>query len=139
GYQTIKERSDLYERVIGKDENGVKGNISRIVQTSGVIQSEVASAVPNPNLLSGTDFTEGLGDVGVYTRTPTLSKASYFPYGKVATINTPETSGTANLGFTVRIPKKDTWYTLSFYGLTNWVGSKGVSFFSSYIKNSKNY
>lgn len=138
-YQTIKERSDLYERVIGKDENGVKGNISRIVQTSGVIQSEVASAVPNPNLLSGTDFKEGLGDVGVYTRTPTLSEASYFPYGKVATINTPETSGTANLGFTVRIPKKDTWYTLSFYGLTNWVGSNSVSFFSYYMKNSKNY
>lgn len=139
GYQTIKERSDLYERVIGKDENGVKGNISRIVQTSGIIQSEVASAVPNPNLLSGTDFTEGLGDVGVYSRTPTLSEADYFPYGKVATINTPETSGIANLGFVVKIPKKDTWYTLSFYGLTNWVGSKGVSFFSSYMKGSKNY
>lgn len=138
-YQTIKERSNLYERVIGKDEAGVKSNISRIVQTSGVIQSEVASAVPNPNLLSGTDFKEGLGDVGVYTRTPTLSEASYFPYGKVATINTPETSGTANLGFTVRIPKKDTWYTLSFYGLTNWVGSKGVSFYCGYMKDSKNY
>ncbi|MFW3363910.1 phage tail spike protein [Aerococcus viridans] len=139
GYQTIKERSDLYERVIGNDENGVKGNISRIVQASGIIQSEVASAVPNPNLLSGTDFKEGLGDVIAYGREPTLSEASFFPYGKVATIQTPETSGTANVGFAVKIPKKDTWYTLSFYGLANWVGSKGVGFYSEYMKSSKNY
>lgn len=140
GYQTIKERSDLYERVIGStSEDGVKSNISRAVQASGIIQSEVASAVPNPNLLSGTDFKEGLGDVGVYNRTPTLSEVSYFPYGKVATINTPETSGTANLGFSVRIPKKDMWYTLSFYGSTDWIGSSGVSFYSVYMKDSKNY
>src|SRR5699024_4521274 len=53
GYQTIKERSDLYERVIGKDESGVKSNISRIVQTSEIIQQTVTSAmnVENRNLL----------------------------------------------------------------------------------------
>lgn len=43
GYQTILERSNLYERVIGADEGGVNANISKIVQTSGIIQSEVSN------------------------------------------------------------------------------------------------
>ena len=60
GYQTILERSNLYERVIGKDETSVKSNISRIVQTSEVIQQTVTSAmnVENRNLLITKNATK---------------------------------------------------------------------------------
>lgn len=59
GYQTIKDRSDLYERVIGStNENTVKQNMSRIVMTDSVFQTEV---IDRQNLLtamaSGTGMT----------------------------------------------------------------------------------
>lgn len=137
-YQKLINRANLVERTLGTTDSAVGDSISRIVQTSGIIQTEVASSVPNPNLLRGTDFKEGSGDVEWYGRTPTLSEVSYFPYGQVATIQTPETSGTANLGFKVRLPKKGLWYTLSFYGNANWIGGKEISYYSSNGPQTKN-
>lgn len=83
GYQTIKERSDLYERVIGSSsEASVKQNMSRIVMTDSVFQTEV---VDRQNLLtamaSGTGMTRdpyfdsGNNDISVYdnNRTGTIT------------------------------------------------------------------
>lgn len=42
-YQSLIERYDLYERVIGSTEEGVETNVSRIVQSSNIIQTEVSS------------------------------------------------------------------------------------------------
>ena len=52
-YQKITETSSLYERVLGSTENDLNTNVSRIVQTSNVIQQTVTSAmnVENRNLL----------------------------------------------------------------------------------------
>ena len=53
-YQKVTQTSELYERVLGStSEYGVKNNISSIVQTSGVIQQTITSAmnVENRNLL----------------------------------------------------------------------------------------
>lgn len=51
-YQKVVERSNLYERVLGStDETGVKSSISRIIQTSDVIKTEVAKMD-----LSGTNY-----------------------------------------------------------------------------------
>uniref|UniRef100_UPI003529E4E3 hypothetical protein n=1 Tax=Aerococcus urinaeequi TaxID=51665 RepID=UPI003529E4E3 len=47
GYQTIKERSDLYERVIGKDEAGIKSNMARMVMTDSLFKTEVIKNVPS--------------------------------------------------------------------------------------------
>lgn len=47
GYQTIKERSDLYERVIGKDEAGIKSNMARMVMTDTLFKTEVIKNVPS--------------------------------------------------------------------------------------------
>ncbi len=41
-YQKVTETSSLYERVLGSDENGITSKVARIVQTSDVIQTEVA-------------------------------------------------------------------------------------------------
>ena len=82
-YQSIKERSDLYERVIGSStEAGMKQNISRIVMTDSLFQTEV---VDRQNLLtamaSGTGMTRdpyfdsGNNDISVYdnNRTGTIT------------------------------------------------------------------
>jgi phage minor structural protein len=47
GYQTIKERSELYERVIGTDEAGIKSNMARIVMTDSLFKTEVIKNVPS--------------------------------------------------------------------------------------------
>ncbi|MFV8805900.1 phage tail spike protein [Aerococcus urinaeequi] len=52
-YQKITETSSLYERVIGSSSGEINNNISRIVQTSNVIQMEVAKM----DLASGSDLS----------------------------------------------------------------------------------
>lgn len=47
GYQTIKERSELYERVIGTDEAGIKSNMARMVMTDSLFKTEVIKNVPS--------------------------------------------------------------------------------------------
>ncbi|MGH2064837.1 hypothetical protein [Aerococcus urinaeequi] len=117
--------------------------ISNLIQTSNLLQSTITSFAPNQNILKGTDFANEentMGDVIEYGRKPKFSKADYFSYGRIATIAIPETSGDANLGFAVKLPTKDKWYTLSFYGLANWLGTAGVDFYvTDPYKTLKNY
>ena len=42
-YQKITQTSELYERVLGKDEDEIGGSVSRIVASSEIIQQEVRS------------------------------------------------------------------------------------------------
>lgn len=66
GYQTMKERSDLYERVIGSyNEATVKQNMSRIVMTDSVFQTEV---VDKQSLISGAASGTGM------TKDPSFDK-----------------------------------------------------------------
>ena len=41
-YQSLKSTANLYERIIGSTDGEISNNISRIIQTSDVIQTEVA-------------------------------------------------------------------------------------------------
>jgi hypothetical protein len=44
-YQSLIERHNLYTRVIGSTEADVENNVSRIVQSSGIIQTEVSGII----------------------------------------------------------------------------------------------
>lgn len=74
GYQTIKERSDLYERVIGSSsEAGVKQNMARIVMTDSSFQTEIVDKQDlRTAMASGTGmtadpyFAKGANGIGVY-------------------------------------------------------------------------
>ena len=104
-YQTITERSNLYERVIGKDEAGVKSNISRIVATSDIIQTEVAKFNGDgTNIVKNGNFSKLIADsfqlkpqeYGFYVNGTTSStSARYYFY---------ETDGMI----------EGDWYTLGF-------------------------
>ena len=54
GYQTMKDRSDLYERVIGKDVDGIKSNMARMVMTDSLFKQEVIGLVPS--LIGGRNY-----------------------------------------------------------------------------------
>ena len=61
-FQRVKETSQLYERILGGAENDVSNNISRMVMTNQVFQTEVGkySTQGGPNLLRNSRADDGL-------------------------------------------------------------------------------
>lgn len=59
-FQRIKETAQLYERIIGNTQNGISDNISRMVMTNQVFQTEVKKYVEdNSNLVfDPTNFSK---------------------------------------------------------------------------------
>lgn len=61
-FQRVKETSQLYERILGGAENDVSNNISRMVMSSEIFQTEVGkySTQGGPNLLRNSRADDGL-------------------------------------------------------------------------------
>ena len=59
-FQRVKETSQLYERILGNTQNGISDNISRMVMTNQVFQTEVKKYVEdNSNLVfDPTNFSK---------------------------------------------------------------------------------
>jgi len=71
GYQTIKDRSDLYERVIGSSsEAGVKNNMARIVMADSIFKTEVIDKtnVDDSNTFSSSTKIASLSNMGALAR-----------------------------------------------------------------------
>lgn len=61
-FQRVKETSQLYERILGGAESDVSNNVSRMVMTNQVFQTEVGkySTTGGPNLLRNSRADDGL-------------------------------------------------------------------------------
>ena len=61
-FQRVKETSQLYERILGSAENDVSNNVSRMVMSSEIFQTEVGkySTQGGPNLLRNSRADDGL-------------------------------------------------------------------------------
>lgn len=61
-FQRVKETSQLYERILGGAENDVSNNVSRMVLTNQVFQTEVGkySTQGGPNMLRNSRSDDGL-------------------------------------------------------------------------------
>ncbi|WP_346742831.1 phage tail spike protein [uncultured Streptococcus sp.] len=61
-FQRVKETAQLYERILGNTQNGISDNISRMVMTNQVFQTEVGkySTQGGPNLLRNSRADDGL-------------------------------------------------------------------------------
>lgn len=61
-FQRVKETSQLYERILGGAENDVSNNVSRMVMSSEIFQTEVGkySTQGGPNLLRNSRADDGL-------------------------------------------------------------------------------
>ena len=61
-FQLVKETAQLYERILGNTQNGISDNISRMVMTNQVFQTEVGkySTQGGPNLLRNSRADDGL-------------------------------------------------------------------------------
>ena len=66
-FQRVKETSQLYERIIGNNDNSISNNIARMALTNQLFQVEVAKAsVSGRNLFLNSTATKGyLGNAGV--------------------------------------------------------------------------
>lgn len=56
-FQRVKETSQLYERILGKTEQGLPDKISRLVMTSEIFQTEVGKYVTDDNNLIVNSMT----------------------------------------------------------------------------------
>lgn len=61
-FQLVKETAQLYERILGNTQNGISDNISRMVMTNQIFQTEVGkySTQGGPNLLRNSRADDGL-------------------------------------------------------------------------------
>jgi phage minor structural protein len=61
-FQRVKETSQLYERILGGAENDVSNNVSRMVMSNQVFQTEVSkySTQGGPNMLRNSRADDGL-------------------------------------------------------------------------------
>lgn len=76
GYQTIKERSDLYERVIGSSsEANVKNNMARIVMADSVFKTEVIDKtnIDDSNTFSSSTKLRALQNMSTIARDESLA------------------------------------------------------------------
>ncbi|RPA65036.1 hypothetical protein EF384_01090 [Aerococcus agrisoli] len=76
GYQTIKDRSDLYERVIGSSsEANVKNNMARIVMADSIFKTEVIDKtnVDDSNVFSSSTKVAALSNIGSIVRNDSLA------------------------------------------------------------------
>ncbi|MGO1126711.1 phage tail spike protein [Streptococcus sp. V728] len=67
-FQRVKETSQLYERILGGAENDVSNNVSRMVLTSQVFQTEVGKYVTDDNNLIVNSLTMGTNTLANATR-----------------------------------------------------------------------
>ena len=61
-FQSVRETSKLYERILGRDENDISSNVSRLVMTNEIFQTEVGkySTQGGPNMLRNSRADDGL-------------------------------------------------------------------------------
>lgn len=61
-FQSVKETAQLYERILGGAENDVSNNVSRMVMSNQIFQTEVGkySIAGGPNLLRNSRADDGL-------------------------------------------------------------------------------
>jgi len=68
-YQNVRETAQLYERVIGSSENEINDSVSRIVASSGIIQTEVSSMdFGGRNLIRNSDTVYSSTSNNMYTQ-----------------------------------------------------------------------
>ena len=113
-FQTVKETAQLYERILGGAENDVSRNISRMVLTNQVFQTEVGKYVTDDNNLIVNSMTMSTNTL-VGNSNP---KANVSVSNGVFTIKAQALTGYNWSGFSLPIYVKkiyrDETYTLGF-------------------------
>ena len=113
-FQTVKETAQLYERILGGAENDVSRNISRMVLTNQVFQTEVGKYVTDDNNLIVNSMTMSTNTL-VGNSNP---KANVSVSNGVFTIKAQGLTGYNWSGFSLPIYVKkiyrDETYTLGF-------------------------
>ena len=62
-FQRVKETSQLYERIIGSNENDISNRVARMAVTNQIFQVEVGKyGGGGPNLVKNSDFKDGMNE-----------------------------------------------------------------------------
>ena len=143
-FQSIRETSQLYERIIGRNENDIADKVARIALTNQLFQVEVSkySRQGGPNLIKNSGNPQDNKDWGYWEpgQNPVIHTGTHpFFYNQKRTLFffDNNTRGVVPVS-TIRFPlKRNTDYTLSLTAF-NTLNMKGANIFFLGRKTGEN-
>ena len=143
-FQRVKETSQLYERIIGSNENDISNKVARMALTNQLFQVEVGkyASQGGPNLIKNSGNPQDNKDWGYWEigQTPKLNVASHsFFYNEKRklfslTNNTKIEVPASTIRFSL---KRNTNYTVALTAFNTW-NMKGATIFFLGRKSGEN-
>ena len=143
-FQSVKETSQLYERIIGRNENDISNKVARMALTSQLFQLEVGkyASQGGPNLIKNSGNPQDNKDWGYWEigQTPKLNVASHsFFYNEKRklfslTNNTKIGVPASTIRFSL---KRNTNYTVALTAFNTW-NMKGATIYFLGRKSGEN-
>lgn len=143
-FQSVKETSQLYERIIGSNENDISNKVARIALTNQLFQVEVGkySRQGGPNLIKNSGNPQDIKDWGYWEigQTPKLNVVShsFFYKEKRKLFSFPNDTKIGVPASTIRFSlKRNTNYTVALTAFNTW-NMKGATIFFLGRKSGEN-
>ena len=134
-FQRVRETSQLYERIIGSNENDIADKVARMALTNQLFQVEVSkySRQGGPNLIKNSGNPQDIKDWGYWEigQTPKLNVVShsFFYNEKRKLFSLANNTKTGVPASTIRFPlKRNTNYTVSLTAFNTW-NMKGATIY----------
>ena len=134
-FQRVKETSQLYERIIGSNENDISNKVARMALTNQLFQVEVGKYAfqGGPNLIKNSGNPSDVSDWGYWEigQTPKLNVAShsFFYNEKRKLFSLANDTKTGVPASTIRFSlKQNTNYTVALTAFNTW-NMKGATIF----------
>ena len=120
-FQRVKETSQLYERIIGSNENDISNKVARMAVTNQIFQVEVGKYNGGgPNLVKNGDFKDGIGTWNSSQNVAKLVKHEFYLNGQKDLICLPNSTQKELFLFSPRFElERNTDYVLNFRAFNN--------------------
>lgn len=100
-FQTVKQTSDMYQRVLGKTEGDVTTNIANMVATSDIIQTTISKAVDNS---SNGNIIYDSSKLSKWQKTNDLADVRLILSSTANLLKITSTGNTTNVNYGFKIP-----------------------------------
>lgn len=100
-FQTVKQTSDMYQRVLGKTEGDVTTNITNMVATSDIIQTTISKAVDNS---SKGNIIYDSSKLSKWQKTNDLADVRLILSSTANLLKITSTGNTTNVNYGFKIP-----------------------------------
>ena len=120
-FQRVRETSQLYERVIGSNENDISNKVARMAVTNQIFQVEVGKyGGGGPNLVKNSDFKDGTNEWASTQNLGRLVKHGFYHNSQKYIMRLSNSTQSENFLYSPRFElERNTDYVLNFRGFNN--------------------